>query len=341
MDVVRKDATITNTDDDFPGSFEVVLSTGTKDRDGEEVLHTEWKQPLPDHITFDMDHKMSVEGTVGSGQPSIDDQGRLIVKGTYSSLARAQEVRTLVKEGHIRTTSVAFARSKTVKDGTTQVQRELLNGAFVAIPANTEAVVLSSKAATKAGRRNSAADQAHLDAIVQHAVALGGDATGGDTDANEDVAAAKSFRALIGAKAVAGSYEQTQSAISDALSLAYPTTGEDEYVYAYPTATFPDKVVYRVSGSSTDLGQWQADYTVNSDGTVTLGTPSRVNLVEQIVPINGDGEKAHKVTASPSSDAPATAGATEKDATVTEDDRTKQALVEAKKRFYATLSGRN
>src|SRR4051812_39091574 len=103
MDVIRKDATITNTDDAFPGSFEVILSAPTKDRDGETLLSSEWKQPLPEHITFDRDHEMSVKGTVGSGTPRIDDQGRLIVSGTYSSLPHAQETRTLVKEGHIRT----------------------------------------------------------------------------------------------------------------------------------------------------------------------------------------------------------------------------------------------
>jgi hypothetical protein len=67
MNVTRKDATITNTDEEFPGSFEVVLSAPTKDRDGDTLLPEEWKQPLPDHITFDSDHGMSVATTVGSG----------------------------------------------------------------------------------------------------------------------------------------------------------------------------------------------------------------------------------------------------------------------------------
>jgi hypothetical protein len=166
MNVQRKDATITNTDDDFPGAFEVVLSTPSKDRDGDELAIEDWKTPLPDHITFDMDHGMSVEKTVGSGVPSIESN-QLIVRGTYSSLPRAQEVRTLVKEGHIRTTSVAFRTEKSTKDGKTSRSRELLNGAFVAIPANKEAVVLSAKA----GARNSSADQARIqaahDAIVE------------------------------------------------------------------------------------------------------------------------------------------------------------------------------
>ena len=115
MNVIRKDATITNTDEEFPGSFEVVLSAPTKDRDGETLLPEEWKQPLPDHITFDVDHGMSVAATVGSGVPTLNDAGELVVAGTYSSLARAQEVRTLVNEGHIKTTSVAFMNCSTVR----------------------------------------------------------------------------------------------------------------------------------------------------------------------------------------------------------------------------------
>lgn len=150
MAIIKKDATITNTDDAFPGSFEVILSAQTKDRDGDTLLKEGWKQPLPEHITFDSDHGMTVEKTVGSGVPRIDEAtGNLIVSGTYSSLPRAQEVRTLVNEGHIRTTSVAFMSEKTQKDGATVSVRELLNGAFVAIPSNREALVLSSKGFTR------------------------------------------------------------------------------------------------------------------------------------------------------------------------------------------------
>ena len=164
MNITRKDATITNTDDAFPGEFEVVLSAPTKDRDGETLLPEEWKTPLPDRITFDADHGMSVASTVGSGVPTLNDAGELKVSGTYSSLARAQEVRTLVNEGHIRTTSVAFMTEKSPqKDGKGTVTRELLNGAFVAVPSNREALVLSSKGA-KAGARNSKTDQAHIQA---------------------------------------------------------------------------------------------------------------------------------------------------------------------------------
>lgn len=127
------------------GEFDVILSAPTLDRDG-EVIDAKVFEPLPEHITFDIDHGMSTATTVGSGKPFYDGDV-LRVKGTYSSIPRAQEVRTLVREGHIRTTSVAFmGAEREEKDGVTHIKRaELLNGAFVPIPSNRESVVLSAK----------------------------------------------------------------------------------------------------------------------------------------------------------------------------------------------------
>lgn len=184
MNITRKDATIVNSDEEFPGSFEVVLSTPAKDRDGDELAIEDWKQPLPDHITFDTDHGMSVETIVGSGIPTIED-GKMIVRGTYSSLARAQDVRTLVKEKHIRTTSVAFMSEKVTKDGKTKSVRELLNGAFVAIPSNRESLILSGKS----GARNSQSDAAAIQAIHDHAIALGATPAGPSDDTGAEVGA--------------------------------------------------------------------------------------------------------------------------------------------------------
>lgn len=140
-------------DDSDTGAFEVALSTPDKDRDGDELLTKDWA-PLPDHITFDIDHGMSVASTVGSGTPSFDDEGRMIVKGTYASTPLAQETRTLVKEGHIRSVSVAYLERVTkAADGKTSRVRELLNGAFVAVPANPNAMVLSSKSLADASAK--------------------------------------------------------------------------------------------------------------------------------------------------------------------------------------------
>jgi hypothetical protein len=137
---------VEDADGDPNGEFDVILSAPTLDRDG-EVIDARVFDPLPDHITFDIDHGMSTATTVGSGVPRYDEQGRLRVKGTYSSIPRAQEVRTLVREGHIRTTSVAFMGAvREEKDGVPHiVKAELLNGAFVPIPSNRESVVLSAK----------------------------------------------------------------------------------------------------------------------------------------------------------------------------------------------------
>jgi hypothetical protein len=62
-------------------------------------------------------------------------------------------------------------------------------------------------------------------------------------------------------------------------------------VWAYPTATFTDSVVYRISGGP-NAGQWQATYETASDGTITLGEAERVNMVEQVVPAAGKTDKA-------------------------------------------------
>lgn len=215
MNVQHKDASIQNTDDEFPGSFEVILSAPTKDRDGETLSPDEWKQPLPEHITFDADHGMSVASTVGSGVPRIDPlTGNLIVAGTYSSLPRAQEVRTLVKEGHIRTTSVAFMTEPAVmKDGRPGPKvRELLNGAFVAIPSNREAVVLSSKSIPtprdvfgKAGARNSASDATLIQQAHDAMAALGAMCAPGDVYEGPDSKAA-SFTPLANGTEVSWHY---------------------------------------------------------------------------------------------------------------------------------------
>lgn len=136
------------------GEFDVILSTKTLDRDGDQLHPDEWQQPLPDKINFDSDHGMSVASCVGSGKPFINDDGQLQVRGTFASTPHGQAVRALVKEGHIDSVSVAFRPVKNQKGG--KPSRELLNGAFVAVPANPEAKVLQVKAA-----KEDAADDHH------------------------------------------------------------------------------------------------------------------------------------------------------------------------------------
>lgn len=187
MEIIRKAiasiAPGANDADTPHGSFTVILSTPALDRDGEQLKSSEWAKPLPDHITFDVDHGMSVATTVGSGHPTIDAKGRLVVDGTYASTQLGQDTRALVNEGHIVHTSVAFIRrNRTDQKGVKQIERVLINGAFVAIPANTEAMVLGSKV----GARNSANDAKSIQTIHDTATGLGANCSTGKTFGRKD-----------------------------------------------------------------------------------------------------------------------------------------------------------
>jgi hypothetical protein len=139
--------TVTDATADAPfGGFTAIASDASLDRDGEILTRDEWITPLPDHITVDADHGMSVATTVGSAHPYFSPDGKLMVNAAFSSLARAQEVRTLINEGHINTVSVACLVDKSKKPGTPK--RELLNVGVVSIPSNRNALILASKAAS-------------------------------------------------------------------------------------------------------------------------------------------------------------------------------------------------
>ena len=257
------------------GEFEVILSAPTLDRDG-EVVDSKAFDPLPDHITFDIDHGLSTASTVGSGQPFYDDAGLLRVKGTFSSIPRAQEVRTLVAEGHIRTTSVAYRGAKTeTKDGVPHITKaELLNGAFVPVPANREAVVVNVKAA-KVGSRNSGTDQERLQQIHDLAVDNGAACT------------TKRASAGVVVKTMVGSYEERQEEMTEALAALYPDSWWVEVI-----GMFDDHVIYEVHGGGFDDSQFTLTYTWDGDDVI-LGSavPVEVNEVATPVPA-GDVEKS-------------------------------------------------
>jgi hypothetical protein len=145
VNVIQKNATVSTVESENPnGEFEVILSTEALDRDNENLWADEWKQPLPARIHIDGDHGRSLDKTVGSAVPRLEGN-QMVAKGTFAGTPYAQMVRQFVNEGHVNSLSVTYAESKNQKgEG---VQRELLNAAFVAIPANPEAVVLASKAA--------------------------------------------------------------------------------------------------------------------------------------------------------------------------------------------------
>lgn len=198
MEIQHKDATITEPDsgDEMPGSFEAILSTPSVDRDGDELKSEDWLTPLPTRIPIDVDHGMSVVSTVGSAEPYFNEAGNLAIRGIFASTPLAQEVRTLVKEGHISSVSVGFMTHRDTKAGGKPGKRELLNAGIVNTPSNRDAIMLAAKGLidSKAGARHSAADMSHIQAIADHARALGAAGPEDDTQAAEGTVAGKASK---------------------------------------------------------------------------------------------------------------------------------------------------
>jgi len=159
-------------DDLKDGEFEAIMSAPTIDRDL-EVIDAGAFAPLPDKITVDIDHAMSVRSVVASGRPYYDGD-LLKIRGSFASTPLGQEVRTLVREGHLDRMSVTFraAQRDTAEDGVTHItSAELLNVAFVVIPSNRDAAVLAAKSAGDA----EVVELAGLDAVRADVARLAND----------------------------------------------------------------------------------------------------------------------------------------------------------------------
>ena len=139
---------VKNADGDC-GGFIAIASTDVRDRDDEILDKGWWKADgnvLPDRVTVDVDHGISVQSTVGSGRPFETDEGDLAIEVEFSSIERAQDVRTLVQEGHIDSVSVFFMNAKRYVDDDDVLHvrsAELGNVGIVAVPANQEAKILA------------------------------------------------------------------------------------------------------------------------------------------------------------------------------------------------------
>lgn len=160
-----------STSDAGSGTFEGIMSAPVLDRDN-EIIDTLAFAPLPEHITIDIDHGLTVEKTVGSGTPFYDENGILKVKGSFASTPLGQVTRTLVKEGHIRHMSVAFrgaVRELDEKTGITHIRKgDLINCTITGIPANTATAVVA-----KVGARNSMKDAERIQTMHDYAIELG------------------------------------------------------------------------------------------------------------------------------------------------------------------------
>jgi hypothetical protein len=282
MDLVTKDFPVTGGEptDTYPhGTFEVILSAPTLDRDG-EVVDSKAFEPLPTHITFDTDHSMTCDSVVGSGEPFYAEDGTLRVKGGYCADERSQTIRQKVADGHIRTTSVTFMAAKREKDakGVQHViEAELLNGTFTPIPSNRESVVLSAKSIiAKEGRRNSASDAEYIQAAHDAMKALGAAC---DVKAVSGVGAKR----LVpdGLKAIVGSLEAARDRALDAVEDEYGT--DDRWCWL--RGVLPTYLVFEVydtlDGTCTSYKQ---DYTDDGSVTTLTGDPVEVDVMEVVMP---------------------------------------------------------
>lgn len=286
-------------DEDGPGSFSLILSTSDLDRDG-EIVDAGAFEPLPDHISMDIDHGLSVATTVGSGKPFYRADGKLQVDGTYASTELGQTTRTLVREGHVRTASVAMIPLKKKKDADGQVHvtsADLLNGAFTPVPSNKGALLLSSKSldvALKAGKRNSSSDQRDIQEMHDLAAGLGAICGDGSSEEGKSAAHAATKNAGYPAefKAIIGSVEALQARVNDALEDAYGEYG------TYLRGVLPDTVVFEAWSSSRlpDSGTYSQTYT--DDGAVVTLTGDAVAVdIHEVVAPDADADREGKSAA--------------------------------------------
>lgn len=277
-------------DDDSPnGSFEVILSAQTLDRDG-EVIDAKAFEPLPESIPFHAFHDFS--DPIGRGVPFYDGDV-LKARGTYASTPRAQEIRTLVTEGVIGHTSVGFMAASR-KDGDDDAPHitsaELLEGSFVSVPSNREAAVLLSKAyeaEAKQGARNSTKDSERLQSIHDLAV--------------ENGAACEPGKALApaGPSIVRKAHGMTANDLRDALERVV-REGAAAESWTWVRDYADDWVVFEVMTDDVEI--WRQSYTV-TDGAVALsGTAEQVvarTTYEPATPAPVNAPAARAVGASP------------------------------------------
>jgi HK97 family phage prohead protease len=157
------------------GSFEATISAPELDRDG-EIIDSGAFHPLPESIPIFGDHAATIATTVARAVPYYEGD-QLKAKGNFGSDDYSQLVRQKLKEGLVTTMSVGFMAPVSSPDekGVNHITKaELLEASFVPIPSLRQATVSMAKGladdllvaatleTTKAGARNSKADQGYI-----------------------------------------------------------------------------------------------------------------------------------------------------------------------------------
>jgi hypothetical protein len=155
------------------GTWTAVASVPSVDRDDEIVAERAF-EPLPRQPVPVRDAHFGGQ-LVGSGRPHYQGN-QLLLEGRFASTPRAQEVRTLVVEGHLASMSVVFLPLADEQvDGRRNITRaELLAVDFGEIPSNRDARVLAARSLDRQGLHHAhlLAAQARISALEADLAAL-------------------------------------------------------------------------------------------------------------------------------------------------------------------------
>lgn len=122
------------------GTFEVIASTESVDRQGEVILLKGWnfKNYMNNPVILWGHDYWSLP--IGAATEVKVEEGKLVIKGIFANTDFAQEVRKLYDEGIVKTVSVGFIPLE--RQGNVITKAELLELSFVPVPANPDALSL-------------------------------------------------------------------------------------------------------------------------------------------------------------------------------------------------------
>lgn len=127
------------------GTFEVVMTNESVDRDGEIIMMDGWnfdnfmKNPV---VLFGHDYWSA---PVGAVTEIFRDERGWVARGVFARTDEAQKLRQLYDDGFLKTVSVGFIAKE--RDGNKITSQELLELSFVPVPSNPTALDARSKKA--------------------------------------------------------------------------------------------------------------------------------------------------------------------------------------------------
>lgn len=130
---------------DEGGTFRVVATDETKDRDGDIITLDGWEieNYLKNPVIL-ANHYYSIENIIGKATKIYAQNNQIIVEGIFSkSNPLGVLAQRLYEEGMLKTVSVGFIGKE--RQGEKITKKELLELSFVAVPSNPSAVSLDAK----------------------------------------------------------------------------------------------------------------------------------------------------------------------------------------------------